>query len=98
MKIVAVTRLKARPGKGVGLLVALSGPLEETRSNQDCSSAGLFISADNPQDVVLLEEWSSREAQTKHASALQEDGSLRDVTELLDAPPDTRYYRALEHE
>jgi len=98
MNIVAVTRLKARPGKGVGLLVALSGPLEETRSNQDCLDAGLFISADNPQDVVLLEEWSSREAQAKHASVLQEDGSLRPATELLDVPPDTRHYRALEDE
>ncbi len=62
MQTVAVTKLRARAGKGVGLLVALSGPLEETRSHQECISAGLFISADNPEDVVLLEEWSSREA------------------------------------
>ena len=93
MGVKAVVTFRAHKGKGVALLAALTLPLEATRGNSDCLDAGLFMGAQSPDELVLLDEWEGQESHVAHMAALEKEGALEEVTPLLEEPPQTTYYQ-----
>lgn len=93
MSVLAVVRLKAHKGKGVALLAALTVPLERATSHAGCGSSSLYMGAQSPDELVLLDEWESQESHVAHMVALEKEGALEEVTPLLEEPPRTTYYQ-----
>ena len=96
MSVKAVVTLRAHKGKGVALLAALTMPLEATRGTDQCLDAGLFMGAQSPDELVLLEEWTSIEAHRSHMEALKSGGTMDEVTPLLSAEPEVAHYKKIE--
>ncbi len=44
-------------------LRCIAGP---TRAHPRCRRVGIYLSADNPEDLTLIEEWETLEAMTAH--------------------------------
>jgi quinol monooxygenase YgiN len=92
MSVKALIKLKAQKGKGVALLSALTQPLAASRANPDCREAGLFMGAESPDELVLIEEWASVEAHRKHLLELEAGATMAEVNELLAAPLGVHHY------
>jgi quinol monooxygenase YgiN len=95
MSVMAVVKLKAQKGKGVGLLAVLSQPLVEIRGGSGCLGARLYMGAESPDELVLLGEWTSVEAHKKQFEALTASGALEEAQPILAGPPETTYYTRL---
>ncbi len=95
MSVTVVTRYKAKSGKGMALLAAMSKPVELIRSKTECGSAEVFISAEITERVLLLEEWISAEAYEQCVGELEGE-DLAEVKPLLEAAPTTVRYSAAE--
>lgn len=82
---------KCQPGKGEDLLGALSAALVETRAYDGCVSVDTYVDADNPDTVVLIEEWESR-SQNEHYMAWRiESGMVEMLMPILATPLEIRY-------
>jgi quinol monooxygenase YgiN len=98
MSVKAVVKLRAHKGKGVALLAALTRPLEATRANPDCLAAGLFMGAQSPDELVMLEDWVSVEAHQRHLESLEAGATMDEVNELLAAPLQVEHFKRIEGE
>jgi len=92
MSVKALIKLKAQKGKGVALLAALTQPLAASREKPDCQEARLFMGAESPDELVLIEEWASVEAHRKHLLELEAGNIMAEVNELLAAPLEVLHY------
>jgi len=76
MSVIAVIRMHCHAGKGGTLEEALAKPIAVTKENPDCPSIELFVSTDSPDELLLIEEWSSEAAHHKHVENLNAEGML----------------------
>lgn len=93
MSVLAVVKLKAHKGKGVALLAALTVPLERAAAHDGCHGSHLYMGAQSPDELVLLDEWQDEDSHVKHMQALKQEGALEEVEPLLAEPPRTSYYK-----
>jgi len=57
---------KCQPGMGATLLAAFTTALVDTRAFDGCISVETLVDADNPDQIMLFEEWDSRGQQEKY--------------------------------
>ena len=93
MSVLAVVRLKAHKGKGVALLAALTVPLDRAASHDGCHGSHLYMGAQSPDELVLLDEWEDQGSHAAHLATLQSEGAMEEVETLLAEPPETTYYQ-----
>jgi len=84
VKVTFVMELKEEAADAV--CSSFGATLPETRAFPGCRSVNAFRSADNPNRVLLLEEWDSREAYEKYLAWRAEEGALDGMAEILAAP------------
>lgn len=80
---------KCQPGMGAVLLEAFTASLGDTRAFDGCLSVKTFVDADNPDTVMLIEEWDSKDQRglSRVANRVRHDrfararvgGALRDA-------------------
>ncbi len=80
-----------QPGKGKDLLDALTVALVDTRAYDGCVSVETFVDADNPDTVVLIEEWDSRGQNEKYMTWRMETGLLEMLQPILAGPLEVHY-------
>ncbi|SNZ19525.1 Quinol monooxygenase YgiN [Cohaesibacter gelatinilyticus] len=61
-----IATLKIKPGSIEALLSAAAPCIEATRKEQGCISYDLYRSTTDPNTLVFVEVWKSREALTLH--------------------------------
>ena len=93
MSVLAVVKLKAHKGKGVALLAVLTVPLERAASHAGCHGSHLYMGAQSPDELILLDEWEDKDSHVAHMDALKKEGALDEVEPLLAEPPQTTYYQ-----
>jgi quinol monooxygenase YgiN len=90
--MVHVTLLvKCQPGKGADLLAAFTTALVDTRNFDGCVSVQTFVDADNPDTVLLVEEWESRDQQEAYLTWRIESGMIEMLAPVLADPFEMRY-------
>ena len=94
----SVIHLRAIPGRRAELLdlfdtTGLRALLEEQRG---LLSAELSVSLDDPDEMVLVGEWASREQLERWAAGPVPGGLLEAAAELSVAEPEQRAYRVVE--
>ncbi len=67
-----------QPGRGEELLEELRTSSEGTRAFQGCGSVDIYVDADDPDTVLLLQEWESR-TQCERWIAWRIDTGLHDA-------------------
>lgn len=91
MNVTAIIRLKAKSGQGEALRKAFTGPLEEVRRHPTCYYADMFVSAEQTDELLLLEEWESAEDHQNYVAEMRASGSMGALMELMAGAPETTY-------
>lgn len=65
--ILVIARLVVRPGSVPHLLGPAKVVIETTRREEGCISYDLFTSTTDPEGLVFIERWETREALSRHA-------------------------------
>ncbi len=84
-------RFPCQPGMGSVLLEGLAATLAETRSYDGCHSVEVFVDADNPDNVLLVEEWETRGHQEKYMEWRVSTGMIEMIQPILTAPVESLY-------
>ena len=94
MSVFAVVRLNTHPGKGGAIRDMLNGGmLEVARGDEGVIKLELFVSDDDPDKIVVLEEWTSVEAHDRYLDSMGE--SFEALMELV-AERGARHYEAID--
>ena len=85
---------KCQPGKGKELVEKFRVALVETRAYDGCISVGAFTYSDNPDSVILLEEWESKEHYERYMAWRLETGLAEMLEPILAVPLEIHYLEA----
>ncbi len=68
MELVLLVHYRAKPGGREAFVEAVtaSGVLDQIRAEEGCQIYDYYYSAQDPQKLLLLERWTSQEAQEVH--------------------------------
>ena len=75
-----------KPGSGQVLLEAFKTALVDTRAYKGCISVTTYSSATNPDDIVLIEEWDSKNSQVQYMRWRADTGMSEQLQPLLTGP------------
>ena len=75
-----------KPGMGDELLEILKAALNETRAFKGCLSVVTYVSAENPDEIVLLEEWDQKSSQEAYMQWRVETGMPEALAPILAGP------------
>ena len=73
------------------LLKILESILPDTRTFKGCQSIIVTHNSDNPNNIVLLEQWDTRADHESYIAWRGERGDLEKLGALLMAPPESKY-------
>ncbi len=96
MSVLAVIKIDAKPGRGDTLVIAMGEPVRLTQENPECTRAELYRSTARPDELVLIEQWTSIAAHHAHFESLGAAGAVADCAELWAGPPASVHYRQTE--
>jgi quinol monooxygenase YgiN len=82
----------AKKATGSVLLEVLRGELPITRTKDGCQSLELTVNQDNPDNMVIVMRWVSREHYDTYRAWREANGDLKRLGELIDGPPSTRFF------
>ena len=66
--------------------------LADTRAYDGCQGLTVQRNLDDAANVLLIEQWESRGHYDKYLAWREETGVLGKIVELLDGPPNIRFY------
>ncbi|MEW5703536.1 MAG: antibiotic biosynthesis monooxygenase [Pseudomonadota bacterium] len=75
---------------------AIKSILPETAAFKGAQKIVMLVDKDQPADVVVYEEWDSREHHQKYLAWRKERGDLDKVFGMLRADPSIKYYEINE--
>lgn len=81
-EIVVVAHARAKEGRGAEAEALLIGMVGPTHNERGCVAYALHRDADDPDHLVFVERWESREALAAHAEA-PHLSLLRDVGPMI---------------
>ena len=93
MSVTAIVKLTALPGQRDTLATAMAPSVEATRAQQACLAVDLLAGIEKPDDLILVEHWTSVEAHENFIGGMIEDGKLDDILPLLAGDIETSHYR-----
>lgn len=85
---------KCQPGMGASLLDAFTTALVDTRAFDGCLEVQTFVDADNPDTILLIEEWESRAQQEAYLGWRVESGMIEMLAPVLAEPFEMHYFEA----
>jgi len=93
MSIILAITVPAAEGKRDDLVAAFNEVLPATRAFEGCISVEILLAVESPNDLVLLEEWESREDYDNYRQWRTESGtSVLNGSGLTDGAPSTVQY------
>ncbi len=85
-----VNRFNAQPGKEAELLSTAKGWKDMILSNPDCSGFDVYTDQDAPGAVVLIEEWTSKDAHQAFMASIPEE-MMAESMKLMTGMPEGTY-------
>jgi quinol monooxygenase YgiN len=93
MSVAQINRLQAAHGKASGLLARLQRARDVALTAEGCESYDVYQGKDDPDQFVMVEGWTSVEAQQAHFEKnVKASGALESVMTLLSGPPEQAYF------
>lgn len=87
MPMLVMLEVKAKADAVEALRTLTTAGIPHTRAFAGCQGATAYVSQDDPQTLVLVSQWASRDAYERYLAWRTEDGSLAQLMSLLDGPP-----------
>lgn len=87
---ILINRFDAVPGKETELLATAKRWKDMILANPDCSGFDMYTDQDSPTSVVLIEEWSSRDAHQAFIASISEE-MMAESMKLMTGMPDGTY-------
>ena len=87
-----ILEVKAKPGTGDELVAFFRSILPETRAHEGCTSVEALQNSDDADNVVLVEDWETREQYEKYLAWQRERGTSDRLMEALAEPPTIRHF------
>lgn len=95
-EMIVIARVKAKKGKEQELAQAWSKAAGLSRKESGCRGYVLHRSLTDPTLFVSVEKWASKEASDQHMASAHIQELLRQVPDLVAAPPEITPFEALE--
>tara|TARA_B100001540_G_C15407121_1_gene461540 strand:+ start:304 stop:597 length:294 start_codon:yes stop_codon:yes gene_type:complete len=92
MTVTIILEIKAKAGTSSKILDILEEVLPDTRSYDGCLGLKTYQNQENPDIIVLVEEFESREKYSQYLSWRQETGVFDSLAQELEEPPSIRYF------
>ena len=92
MGVCITLEFTAREGQADALKNMLIETLPDTRAKEACVFVNAYTDQDDPNKIVLIEEWASREAHGEYLGWRAERGDFEKLGALVAGPPVTRYF------
>lgn len=92
MSIKIFVELKIRDEKLDEVQPLFSILLHETRVREGNESVAVYSDQDSPTTIILVEQWSSRKLYEEYNQWCSERGDLTKLAELLETPPQRRFF------
>ena len=70
--------------------------LPDTRAYDGCQGVEIFDNQDDPNNLVLVEHWDSRQKYETYLGWRKETGMLNSLMSMTSAPPSIRFYDAVD--
>ena len=96
MTVTIVLEAKAKPECLEQFEQALKANLPDTRAYDGCNFLDAYRNQDDATDVVIVEQWESKEHYEKYLAWRAETGMLDNLASLLTGPPSIRYYDRMD--
>ena len=87
-----ILEVKAKPGTGNDLVAFFRSILPETRAHEGCKIVNTLQNSDDADDVVVVEDWETREQYEKYLAWQRERGTSDRLMEALAEPPSIRHF------
>ena len=85
---------KCQPRMGATLLDAFTASLGDTRAFDGCTSVETYVDSDNPDTIMLIEEWESRNQQEAYLGWRVESGMIEMLAPVLAEPFEMHYFES----
>ena len=92
MAVTVLLELKAKSGTGGGLVGVFKQILPDTRAFDGNIGVTVLQNQDDPDTLVLVEEWETKPHYEKYLAWRTETGAMDQLAPALDAPPSIRYF------
>lgn len=96
MTCTVILETKAKPGTGAQLVEAFRQILPDTRNKDGFVELTVHVNQDDPDDILLIERWTSRSAYETYLGWRQQRGDLDTLAAALAGPPRIRYFDATD--
>ena len=83
-------------GVGGTFLPGLLEALADTRAFEGCESVETYTDAENPDRIILWEEWAAREHQEAYLAWRAETGMMDQMAQIMASPP--RFIQLTPHD
>lgn len=94
-EMTVTARAKAKPGREGDLERALRAVVGPTHQEAGCLHYSVHRGLEDRATFVTIERWTSKEAVDRHMTAPHTQALLKQIPELLAAPPDITAYELL---
>jgi quinol monooxygenase YgiN len=90
--IVVVARIRTDDARREEAIRVGNALVTASRADEGCLSYALYTSAEDPNELLVLEHWESDEALQKHFETAHIAEFMRTVPKVLAAPPDIKFH------
>ena len=92
MAVRVILEVKAKPGTGDEVVAFFRSIMPETRAYEGCTSVDTLQNSDDADNVVLVEEWETREQYETYLAWQRERGTSDRLKQALAEPPSIRHF------
>ena len=92
MATTVILEVKAKPGTGNEVLAKFKEVLPDTRGYDGCISLDTLQNQEDPDTIMLVENWESKAHYDKYLAWRKETGAFDQLASALAGEPSIRYF------
>ncbi len=93
MSVLVLLEMNAKSGSATDIKNWLRDELHHTRGFDGCNSITFHSNQDDPNNMVIVEDWDSRQQYEKYLAWRVERGDIEKLMGWLVGEPSIRYYK-----
>jgi quinol monooxygenase YgiN len=87
MRITAIFEIRLKAGALDAAAAVIEGAVQETRAFPGCESVDVLQARDEPERLIVIEQWASADDDAAYRRWRATDGAITGLPALLAAPP-----------